>query len=113
VVGAQLAQIVHHRLYDVTSQPRPFGVPLRGSWGGWSMPSIQMLALAGLSVSALYSLVPEGRPRNRMKWLLAVFVTLVALARLHLAADSVSGVVVGVLIGVSFGVAGFPPLRAE
>jgi hypothetical protein len=62
LVAAQLAQIVHDLLYDLTTQPRPFGVPLRGSWGGWSLPSLQMLALAGLSVIALYTLVPEGRP---------------------------------------------------
>ena len=48
LVVSQLAQLVAARLYDVATLPRPFGVPLRGSWGGWSMPSIQMLALAGL-----------------------------------------------------------------
>ena len=88
LVVSQLAQLVAARLYDLTTQPRPFGVPLRGSWGGWSLPSIQMLALAGLSVVALYTLVPEGQLRNRLKWVVAVVVTLVALARLHLGVDS-------------------------
>ena len=46
------------------------------------MPSIHMLSLAGLSVIALYTLVPEGRPRNRLKWVVAAVVALVALARL-------------------------------
>ena len=91
----------------MTTQPRPFGVPLRGSWGGWSLPSIQMLALAGLSVVALYTLVPEGRLRNRLKWVVAVVVTLVALARLHLGVDSPSAIVIGVLIGVGFAVTAF------
>ena len=45
---------------------------------------------------------PRGRLRNRLKWVVAVVVTLVALARLHLGVDSVSGVVIGVLIGVGF-----------
>ena len=107
LVVSQLAQIVHELLYDLTTQPRPFGVPLRGSWGGWSMPSIHMLALAGLSVIALYTLVPEGRLRNRLKWVVAVVVTLVALARLHLGVDSPSAIVIGVLIGVSFAVTAF------
>ena len=88
LVVSQVAQLVHDLLYDLTTQPRPFGVPLRGSWGGWSLPSIHMLALAGLSVIALYTLVPEGRLRNRLKWVVAVVVTLVALARLHLGVDS-------------------------
>jgi tRNA A-37 threonylcarbamoyl transferase component Bud32/membrane-associated phospholipid phosphatase len=107
LVVSQLAQSVHAFLYDVTTLPRPFGVPLRGSWGGWSMPSIQMLALSGLSVMALYSLVPAGRPRNLLKWVVAVVVTLVALARLHLGVDPPSAIMVGVLIGVSFAVTGF------
>ena len=71
------------------------------------MPSIQMLSLAGLSVIALYTLVPEGRPRNRLKWVVAVVVALVALARLHLGVDSPSAIVIGVLIGVSFPVTAF------
>ena len=107
LVVSQLAVLVGSQLYNLTTQPRPFGVPLRGSWGGWSMPSIQMLALAGLSVVVLYTLVPEGRLRNRLKWAAAVLVAAVALARLHLGVDSPSGIVVGVVIGVSFGVAAF------
>jgi tRNA A-37 threonylcarbamoyl transferase component Bud32 len=103
LVVSQLAQFVYGRLYDLTTQPRPFGVPLRGSWGGWSIPSIHMLSLAGLSVIALYTLVPEGQPRNRLKWVVAVVVTLVAFARLHLGVDSPSAIV----IGVSFTVTAF------
>jgi membrane-associated phospholipid phosphatase/tRNA A-37 threonylcarbamoyl transferase component Bud32 len=107
LVVSQLAQMVNSRLYDVATLPRPFGVPLRASWGGWSMPSIQMLAFAGLSVMALYGLAPAGRVRNRLKWALAVVVALVALARLHLGVDPPSAIVVGVLIGVGFAVAAF------
>lgn len=66
-----------------------------------------MLAFAGLSTVALYTLVPEGQLRNRLKWVVAVVVTLVALARLHLGVDSPSGIVIGVLIGVSFAVTAF------
>ena len=107
LVVSQVAQLVGARLYDLATLPRPFGVPLRGSWGGWSMPSIQMMALAGLSVVALYTLVPEGRLRNRLKWAVAIVVALVALARLHLGVDPPSAIVVGVLIGVSFAVTAF------
>lgn len=107
LVVSQLSQLVHSLLYDLTTQPRPFGVPLRGSWGGWSLPSIHMLALAGLSVVAIYSLVPEGPLRNRLKWVVAALVALVALARLHLGVDSPSAIVIAVLIGVSFAVTGY------
>jgi tRNA A-37 threonylcarbamoyl transferase component Bud32/membrane-associated phospholipid phosphatase len=107
LVVSQLAQLVHLWLYNVTTQPRPFGVRLLGSWGGWSMPSIHMLALSGLSVIALYTLVPEGRLRNRLKWLVAVLVVLVALARLHLGVDSLTAILIAVLVAVSLGVAAF------
>ena len=104
---SQVALFVDERMYDVATVPRPFGVPLRGSWGGWSMPSVQMLALAGLSVIALYTLVPEGRLRNRLKWVVAIVVIVVALARLHLGVDPPSAIVVGVVISVSFAVTAF------
>jgi tRNA A-37 threonylcarbamoyl transferase component Bud32/membrane-associated phospholipid phosphatase len=107
LVVSQLAQLTGDLLYDHTTLPRPFGVPLRAAWGGWSLPSIQMLALTGLSAIALYTLVPEGRLRNRLKWVVAVVVGLVALARLHLGVDSPSAIVVSVLIGVSYTVVGF------
>ena len=107
LVVSQLAQVVNSLVYDVTTQPRPFGVPLRGSWGGWSMPSIHMLALSGLSVIALYTLVPEGKLRNRLKWVVAVVVTLVALARLHLGVDPPSAILIAVLISVSLVVSAF------
>ena len=107
LVVSQLGQITVDLLSDATTQPRPFGVPLRGSWGGWAMPSIHMFALAGLATIALYSLVPEGNLRNRLKWAVAVLVLTVTLARLHLGVDLPSAIVVGVLIGVSFAVTGF------
>jgi membrane-associated phospholipid phosphatase/tRNA A-37 threonylcarbamoyl transferase component Bud32 len=107
LVVSQLAQVVNSLVDDVTTQPRPFGVPLRGSWGGWSMPSIHMLALSGLLIIALYTLVPEGKLRNRLKWAVAIVVTLVALARLHLGVDPPSAILIGVLISVSLGVSAF------
>ena len=107
LVASQLAVFVDGRLYDATTQPRPFGVALRASWGGWSMPSIQMLALTGYSVIALYTLVPEGRLRNRLKWVAAALVAVVASARMHLGVDSPSDIGLAVLIAVSFGVTAF------
>jgi tRNA A-37 threonylcarbamoyl transferase component Bud32/membrane-associated phospholipid phosphatase len=104
---SQVAQFAHAQLYDLATQPRPFGVPLRGSWEGWSLPSIHMLSFAGLLIIALYTLVPEGQPRNRLKWVVASLVVVVALARLHLGVDSPSAIVIGVLIGVSFPLTAF------
>ena len=38
LVVSQLVELVYALLYDLTTQPRPFGVPLRGSWGGGRCP---------------------------------------------------------------------------
>ncbi len=107
VVASQVALSVNKYVYNETTQPRPFGVPLRASWGGWSMPSIQMLAITGYLIIALYALVPEGHLRNRLKWVAWGILIVVALARLHLGIDSPSGMLIAVLISVSVGVAGF------
>ena len=107
LVATQLAVFVHTLLYDATTQPRPFGVDLRASWGGWSMPAFQMLALTGTAVIALYTLVPKGRLRNRLKWVVAAVVTAVGLARVHLGVDSPSAILLAVLIAVSVGVTAF------
>jgi membrane-associated phospholipid phosphatase/tRNA A-37 threonylcarbamoyl transferase component Bud32 len=107
LVASQVIQMVNERLYEFATLPRPFGVPLRASWGGWSMPSEQIFALAGLSTMALYSLAPPGPIRNWLKWVLAIVITAVAFARLHLGVDPPSAIVVGVLIGVGFAVAAF------
>ena len=107
LAATQVAVYVNGGVYDATTQPRPFGVTLRGSWGGWSMPSLQMLALTGWTVIALYTLVPAGRVRNRLKWVAAAFVALVALARIHLGVESPSDIGIAVLISVSLGVTAF------
>jgi hypothetical protein len=48
-------------------RPRPFGVDIQAGWGGWALPSQQVMFLAGLLVGSLYTLVPEGRWRNTGK----------------------------------------------
>ncbi|HEY0520515.1 MAG TPA: phosphatase PAP2 family protein [Ilumatobacteraceae bacterium] len=107
LIASQVVQMVDAMVDDMTTQPRPFGVRLRGSWEGWSMPSIHMLSFAGLLVVGLYTLVPSGRPRNRMKWVVAGVVIVVAFSRLHLGVDSPTAILIGVLIGVSLPVAAF------
>jgi len=82
-------------------QPRPFGVELRTSWGGWAMPSLQVTYLAVLLVGILYTLVPEGRWRNTGKWVAAGLVALVGLARVALGVDAPNDVLVGAGIGVA------------
>jgi hypothetical protein len=38
--------------------PRPFGVPVEGSWAGWAMPLGPVAYLSAILVAMQYSLVP-------------------------------------------------------
>ena len=107
LIGSQLAQLAWQLIYAATTRPRPFGVRFEGGWGGWALPSEQMLATTGMLVVALYGLVPEGRLRNTGKWAAAAVLSLVALARLHLGVDAPTDILVAAAIGVAFPVVGF------
>src|SRR6266511_1830500 len=69
-------------------RPRPFGVDLRTSWGGWAMPSLPITYMTATLVGVLYTLVPEGRWRNRGKWVAAGLVAVVGVARVELGVDA-------------------------
>src|SRR4029453_1545570 len=85
----------------ITRRPRPFGVELQASWGGWALPSVQVAFLTAILMGLLYTLVPEGRWRNTGKWLAAGLITVVAVARMALGVDAPTDVLVGVGIGVT------------
>jgi tRNA A-37 threonylcarbamoyl transferase component Bud32/membrane-associated phospholipid phosphatase len=101
LVVAALASYLIVGLAVIARRPRPFGVDLRSSWGGWALPSMQVAFLTMSLMTVLYTLVPEGRWRNLGKWLLAGLITLVALTRMALGVDAPSDVLVGVGIGVT------------
>ena len=82
-------------------RPRPFGVDLRTSWGGWAMPTAEIATFAAVLVAILYTLVPKGRWRNTGKWVAAGLVALVGVARIALGIDAPTDVLVGVVIGVT------------
>ena len=47
MIVIQLAQILTAGSIEIATRPRPFGVALRAGWGGWALPSEQMLATTG------------------------------------------------------------------
>jgi tRNA A-37 threonylcarbamoyl transferase component Bud32/membrane-associated phospholipid phosphatase len=100
-VVVQLGSFLTFVLAVIGRRPRPFGVELQTSWGGWAMPSVQVAYLTAGLLTVLYTLVPEGRWRNLGKWLVAGLITLVALARMALGVDAPTDVLVGVGIGVT------------
>jgi len=100
-VALQLGSNLIVGLAMVTRRPRPFGVDLQTSWGGWALPSVQVAFLTAILMGVLYTLVPEGRWRNLGKWLAAAVVAVVAVARFALGVDAPTDVLVGVGIGVT------------
>ena len=101
LVVSVLGDFLTFALAMIARRPRPFGVELQTSWGGWAMPSVQVAFLTAGLMAVLYTLVPEGRWRNLGKWLVAGLITLVALARMALGVDAPSDVLVGVGLGVA------------
>src|SRR5215208_24829 len=85
----------------IARRPRPFGVELQASWGGWALPSVQVAFLTAICMGVLYTLVPEGRWRNTGKWVAVGLITAVAVARMALGVDAPTDVLVGVGIGVT------------
>jgi tRNA A-37 threonylcarbamoyl transferase component Bud32/membrane-associated phospholipid phosphatase len=88
-------------LAAIAQRPRPFGVDLEASWGGWALPSVPVAFLTAILMAVLYTLVPEGRWRNTGKWVAAAVVAVVATARVALGVDAPSDVLVGAGIGVT------------
>ncbi|MDF2743468.1 MAG: rane protein of unknown function, putative kinase domain [Actinomycetia bacterium] len=100
-VAAELGSNLTIGLATIARRPRPFGVDLQASWGGWALPSLQVAFLTAILMGVLYTLVPEGRWRGTGKWMVAALLTLVAVARIALGVDAPSDVLVAVGIGVT------------
>jgi tRNA A-37 threonylcarbamoyl transferase component Bud32 len=94
-------------IYPGLTRPRPFGVLIIGSWGGYSAPSIPVAGVTIFLMAALYGLVVPGRPRTYGKIAATVIITLFGLARLYLAVDHPDDVLLGVALGVAVPVAAF------
>ncbi len=108
VILAQLVSMVAEDwVGPIAQRPRPFGVAIRTSWGGWALPPVQITFFAALVVGILYTLVPEGRWRNLGKWVAAGLVALTALGRIALGADAPTGVLVAAAAGVTIPLVAF------
>jgi hypothetical protein len=47
-VAAELAGFLTFGLAVIVRRPRPFGVDLQASWGGWALPSLQVAFLTAI-----------------------------------------------------------------
>jgi hypothetical protein len=94
-------------IYSGLSRPRPYGVSIIDSWGGYSAPSPPVAALTFFLMGAVYGLVVPGRPRAYAKIAVAAVLTVFCLARLYLAVDHPDDVLFGVALGVAIPVTAF------
>jgi len=102
-----LLQIVGQPIYFVLSRPRPYGITIIGSWGGYSAPSVPVAFLTFVLMGAIYCLVVPGRPRTYAKIVAAVVIALFGLARMYLAVDHPDDVLLAVALGVAIPVGVF------
>ena len=86
---------------------RPVGIAMLGPAGQSAYPLAPVAMLTARLVGMLYALIPQGRMRQLGKAVVAGIVTLVALARLYLAIDTPTAVLVGVIIGVTIPLVAF------
>jgi membrane-associated phospholipid phosphatase len=107
IVAQLLTTISQDVVGSSAHRPRPFGVEIRTGWGSWALPSLQVMNLAATLVIILYTLVPEGRWRQRGKWVATGVVALAGLGRIALGAEGPTDVLVGAAIGVAIPLALF------
>ncbi len=102
-----LEEVAGNWIYAGLTRPRPYGVLIIGSWGGYSAPSVPVAAVTVFLIGAVYTLVLPGRPRTYGKAAAAVVIAVFGLARLYLAVDHPDDVLFGVALGVAVPVAAF------
>ena len=88
-------------------RPRPYGVPIIGSWYGYSVPALSAGILTFFLMGIAYCLVVPGRPRSYAKTATAVIVTVFCLACLYLAVNHLDDLLLGVALGVAIPVTAF------
>ncbi len=94
-------------IYFGLSRPRPYGVPIIGSWGGYSGVSPPVAVVTIFLMGAVYCLAVPGRARSWTKAAVAAVVAVFCLARLYLAVDHVDDLLLGVALAVAIPVTAF------
>src|SRR5690348_5109121 len=100
-------EIVGQWIYFGLSRPRPYGILIIGSWGGYSAPSPPIAVLTLFLMGAVYCLVVPGRPRAWAKAVVVAVVVLFCLVRVYLAVDHPDDALFAVAFGVAIPVTAF------
>jgi len=99
--------IVVLQIYSALSLPRPYGVPIIGSWAGYAGGSPPVAALTMFLMGVVYCLAVPGRARSWTKAAAAVVVAVFALARMYLGVDHPGDVLLGAVFAVAIAVTAF------
>jgi tRNA A-37 threonylcarbamoyl transferase component Bud32 len=102
-----VATYLANGMLDEASPLRPAGIAMLGPAGLSGYPLAPVAMLTARLVGVLYALIPQGRTRQVGKAVAAGIVALVALARMYLAIDTPTGVLVAVIIGVTIPLVAF------
>jgi membrane-associated phospholipid phosphatase len=100
-------ELVGKSIYFGLSRPRPYGVPIIGSWGGYSGVSPPVAVLTIFLMGAADCLAVPGRARSWAKAAVTAVVAVFCLARLYLGVDHPGDVLLGVAFAVAIAVAAF------
>ena len=100
-------EIAGGMIYDALSRPRPYGVPIITSWGGYSGGSPPVAVLTIILMGIVYCLAVPGRARTYTKAAVAAVVALFGLARLYLGVDHPGDVLLGAAFAVAIAVTAF------
>jgi tRNA A-37 threonylcarbamoyl transferase component Bud32 len=100
-------EIAGKSIYFGLSRPRPYGVPVIGSWGGYAGVSPPVAVLTIFLMGAVYCLAVPGRARTWAKAALAGVVAVFCLARLYLGVDHPGDVLLAVAFAVAIAVTAF------
>jgi hypothetical protein len=82
-------------IYYPLSRPRPYGVPIIGSWTGYATASPPVCVLTFCLMGIVYCLAVPGRARSHTKAAVAAVAAVFALARLYLGVDHPDDVLLG------------------
>jgi membrane-associated phospholipid phosphatase len=99
--------IAGNLIYHALSSPRPYGVPIIGSWAGYAAGSPPVAVLTIFLMGAVYCLVVPGRPRFYAKIAVAVVVAVFCLARMYLGVDYPGDVLLSAAFAVAIAVTAF------